>query len=170
MSSARMRTWWNRQRLPLLIVQGVLASELTDAADFVVPGATCAEKEASYTNDQGRLQGTVRALAPPGEAMEDWQIVRNLGRALGVALDYSSAADVRAGIEARFAESAALAGIADFTFGRLVPLHNWLQGSNPSERWKWDSMFQDLPPVKGDVDPSALPPPPGIIPLKEIKP
>ena len=26
---------------------------------------------------------------------------------------------------------------------------HWLQASNPSERWKWDFMFQDLPPVKG---------------------
>jgi len=157
------------RRLPLLIVQGVLASELTEAADFVLPGAACAEKDACYTNDQGRLQGAVRAIAPPGEALEDWQIVSNLARALGVALDYSSAADVRADIAARFANRG-LAGISGFTFGRLVPLRNWLQASNPSERWKWDSMFQDLPPVKGEVDPSALPKPPGVIPLKEIKP
>ena len=31
---------------------------------------------------------------------------------------------------------------------RPVPARNWLQASNPSERWKWDFMFQDLPPVK----------------------
>ncbi len=46
---------------------------------------------------------------------------------------------------------------------------NWLQASNPSERWKWDFMFQDLPPVKGNVDPSSLPMPAGAIPLKEVK-
>jgi hypothetical protein len=34
-------------------------------------------------------------------------------------------------------------------FTRPVPARNWLQASNPSERWKWDFMFQDLPPVKG---------------------
>ena len=46
---------------------------------------------------------------------------------------------------------------------------HWLQASNPSERWKWDFMFQDLPPVKGAVDPSSLPLPPGAIALKEVK-
>jgi hypothetical protein len=34
-------------------------------------------------------------------------------------------------------------------FTRPVPAGSWLQASNPSERWKWDFMFQDLPPVKG---------------------
>ena len=39
-------------RLPLLIVQGVLRSDLTAAADFVLPGSTSFEKDAAYTNDQ----------------------------------------------------------------------------------------------------------------------
>ena len=53
-------------KLPLLIVQGVLLNDLARAADFVLPGASYVEKEASYTNEQGRLQGTARAIAPPG--------------------------------------------------------------------------------------------------------
>ena len=60
-------------------------------------------------------------------------------------------------------------GCPTLTFGRVVSGRHWLQASNPSERWKWDFMFQDLPPVKGTVDPSALPLPPGAIPLKEVK-
>ena len=52
-------------QLPLLIVQGVLLTDLARAADFVLPGASSVEKEASYTNDQGRLQGTARAIPPP---------------------------------------------------------------------------------------------------------
>src|SRR5262249_25633886 len=83
-------------RLPLLIVQGVLFTPLARAADFVLPGASSVEKEASYTNDQGRLQGTARAIPTPGEAIEDWQILVKLGSALGLSLDYSSDADVRA--------------------------------------------------------------------------
>jgi len=126
------------------------------------------EKEASYTNGQGRLQGTARAIAPPGDAMEDWQILVNIGVALGVALAYTSAAHVRAGIAAQFGGSG-LEGITALSFGRPVPAPNWLQASNPSERWKWDFMFQDLPPVKGSVDPTALPLPPGAIQLKEVK-
>ena len=38
----------------------------------------------------------------------------------------------------------------ELTFNRPLPARTWLQASNPSERWKWDFMFQDLPPVKGD--------------------
>ena len=54
-------------------------------------------------------------------------------------------------------------------FDKPLEARHWLQASNPSERWKWDFMFQDLPPVKGSVDPSALPLPPGAIALKEVK-
>jgi NADH-quinone oxidoreductase subunit G len=156
-------------KLPLLIVQGVLMTELARAADFVLPGASYVEKEASYTNDQGRLQGTARAMAPPGDAMEDWQIVVNVANALGVELPFASSADLRKKIAAAFADAPGLAGISAVRFAQPMPAKNWLDGSNPSERWKWDFMFQDLPPVKGSVDPSALPMPPGAIPLKEIK-
>ena len=34
-------------------------------------------------------------------------------------------------------------------FTRPIPARSWLQASNPSERWKWDFMYQDLLPVKG---------------------
>src|SRR5262245_52042012 len=69
----------SRGALPLLVVQGVALTELARAADFVLPGASYVEKEASYTNEHGRLQGTAQAIAPPGDAMEDWQILVNLG-------------------------------------------------------------------------------------------
>ena len=83
-------------KLPLLIVQGVLLTALAKAADFVLPGASWVEKDASYMNDQGRLQGAARAIPPPGDAQEDWQILVNVGLALGAALAYtSSAADSR---------------------------------------------------------------------------
>ena len=45
--------------LPLLIVQGVLMTELAEAADIVLPGAAYVEKDAIYTNDQGRPAGCV---------------------------------------------------------------------------------------------------------------
>jgi predicted molibdopterin-dependent oxidoreductase YjgC len=154
--------------LPLLIVQGVLRTNLALSADFVLPGASFVEKEASYTNDSGRLQGTSRVIAAPGDAKEDWQILVELAAALGVAFNYKSAADVRADIVAKHGSSG-FADLAALTFGRPLEAKHWLQASNPSERWKWDFMFQDLPPVKGAVDPSALPPPPGTIPLREVK-
>jgi NADH-quinone oxidoreductase subunit G len=158
-----------RGTLPLLIVQGVVLTDLARAADFVLPGASSLEKEASYTNERGRLQGTARAIPTPGEALEDWQILVNLGVALGVPFGYTTPEQVRADIAARFAGVAGFEGLTTLTFGRPMAARHWLQASNPSERWKWDFMFQDLPPIKGALDPTALPLPPGAIALKEVK-
>jgi NADH-quinone oxidoreductase subunit G len=155
-------------KLPLLIVQSVVSSPLTRAADFVLPGASYAEKEASYTNDQGRLQGTARAMKAPGEALEDWQILVNLSAALGVPFDYSASAQVRADIASRFGDTAGLQGIATLAFARPIPAQHWLQASNPSERWKWDSLYQDLPPTKFSGEPFSTNFA-GVIPLKEVK-
>ncbi len=40
------------------------------------------------------------------------------------------------------------AALTMLTFAKPVSARHWLQASNPMERWKWDFMFQDLPPVK----------------------
>ncbi len=135
-------------KLPLLVVQGVLMTTLAAAADFVLPGAAYVEKDAIYTNDQGRVQAGSRAIAPPGEAREDWFILVNLAGALGLTLPYSSSDDVRRGLAAAM-PGTAYANADQIVFARPVSARNWLQASNPSERWKWDFMFQDLPPVKG---------------------
>jgi len=138
--------------LPLLVVQGVLMTELAAAADFVMPGAAFVEKDAIYTNDQGRVQAAARAIAPPGEAREDWRILVNLASTLGVTLPYSSSDDVRRALAASLGATQAGSAYAQadrIVFARPVSARNWLQTSNPSERWKWDFMFQDLPPVKG---------------------
>jgi NADH-quinone oxidoreductase subunit G len=155
--------------LALLIVQGVVASDLTAAADFVLPGAAYVEKDAIYTNDSGRVQAASRVVAPQGEAREDWQILVNVGRLLGLTLPYESGNDVRRAI------AAALPGTpyaeADrLVFTRPVSARNWLQASNPSERWKWDFMYQDLPPVKGhNVQMEGVPLQGTYIPLKPVE-
>jgi NADH-quinone oxidoreductase subunit G len=153
--------------LPLLIVQGALLTELARAADFVLAGASFVEKEASYTNGQGRLQGVARAIKAPGDAMEDWQILTNLAVALGVRFNYTTAAHVRADIAARFGTVPGLEGITGIQFGRPMPARTWLQASNPSERWKWDFMYQDLPPVKFSGEPFSTNFG-GVIPLRKV--
>ncbi|MFN7917424.1 MAG: 2Fe-2S iron-sulfur cluster-binding protein [Vicinamibacterales bacterium] len=156
-------------RLPLLVVQGVLMTELARNADFVLPGASFVEKDASYTNDQGVLQGTSKAINAPGDAMEDWQVLVNLAAALGVSLGYTASAHIRSDIAARMAGVAPLQGLPGLAFQRPMSAATWLEASNPSERWKWEFLYQDLPPVKGSVDSSALPPAPGVIRLNEVK-
>jgi NADH-quinone oxidoreductase subunit G len=135
-------------RLPLLVVQGVVASALTRAADIVLPGASYVEKDATYTNEQGRVQAAARVLMPPGDAMEDWQILVTAGRALGLALDFTESAHVRAEIARMMEANPAYARLPELPFAPPVQARTWLQASNPSERWKWDFLFQDLPPVK----------------------
>ncbi len=157
-----------RGTLPLLIVQGVLMTNLARIADFVLPGASYVEKEASYTNEQGRLQGTALAINPPGDAMEDWQILVNLGVAFGVPFEYTAAAHVRADIAARYGDARGIEGLTTLAFAQPVNARTWLQASNPSERWKWDFMYQDLPPVKFDGEPFSTNFG-GVIPLKEVK-
>jgi NADH-quinone oxidoreductase subunit G len=139
--------------LPLLVVQGVLMTELARAADVVLPGSCSLEKDGAYVNQQGRLQASAKALAAPGDAQEDWQIFVNLAMALGATLDYTAAAQVRADVSRALAGNPTYAGLAELAFARPVGAKNWLQASNPSERWKWDVMFQDLAPVKFDTPP-----------------
>jgi NADH-quinone oxidoreductase subunit G len=141
-------------RLQHLAVQGVLMTPLAQAADIVLPGASWVEKDASYVNGEGRLQAAARAMAPPGDALEDWQIFVNVGLALGAALTYTSSQEVRADIASALAGNERYAGLTTLAFARPVSARNWLQASNPSERWKWDFMFQDLPPTKFEGRPS----------------
>ena len=138
-----------------LIVQGVLLTDLALAADVVLPGAAWVEKEAAYVNEQGRLQGAARVIPPPGDAQEDWQILVNLGLALGAGISYPGSSQIRSELAAGMAGNGTYAGITTLDFARPVPARTWLQASNPSERWKWDFMFQDLPPVKFAGAPAA---------------
>ena len=142
-------------RLPLLIVQGVLMTALAKAADVVLPGASWMEKDGAFVNGQGRLQAAARAIASPGDAQEDWQIFVNVGLALGASIAYTTSAAVRADLAAAMAGNERYAGLSTLAFAKPVPARHWLQASNPMERWKWDFMFQDLPPVKFAGTPRA---------------
>ncbi len=154
-------------KLPMLIVQSVTISPLVQAADIVLPGACWVEKEATYTNAQGRLQASARVMPPPGEALADVEILLNLGAKVNAGLTSRTAAEIRQEIAAALPDEPALAGLTELTFARPVAARNWLQASNPSERWKWDFMFQDLPPVKF-ADTLERKPARDIIPLTKV--
>ena len=64
-------------------------------ADVILPGAAYTEKSGIYVNTEGRAQMANRAAFPPGEAREDWAIVRALSDALGRKLPYDSLAQLR---------------------------------------------------------------------------
>ncbi len=65
-------------------------------ADVILPGAAYTEKSATYVNTEGRAQQAQLAVFPPGDAREDWKIVRALSAHLGKPLGYDTLADVRA--------------------------------------------------------------------------
>jgi NADH-quinone oxidoreductase subunit G len=64
-------------------------------ADVILPGAAYPEKSGIYVNTEGRVQMAARASFPPGEAREDWAILRALSDVLGRKLAYDSLAQLR---------------------------------------------------------------------------
>jgi NADH-quinone oxidoreductase subunit G len=64
----------------------------------VLPGAAYPEKSATYVNTEGRVQMATRASFPPGDAREDWAILRALSDVLGKRLPYDSLAQLRAAL------------------------------------------------------------------------
>jgi len=59
-------------------------------ADVILPGAAYTEKSGTYVNTEGRVQMGDRAAFPPGDAREDWAIIRALSEVLGRTLGYDS--------------------------------------------------------------------------------
>ncbi len=69
-------------------------------ADVILPGAAYPEKSGIYVNTEGRVQMSERASFPPGDAREDWAIIRALSETLKQKLPYDSLPQLRAAIGA----------------------------------------------------------------------
>jgi len=79
-----------------VIYQGSHGEQGAHCADVILPGAAYTEKSAIYVNTEGRPQMTACAVFPPGEAREDWKIIRALSGVLGKPLPFDSATELRA--------------------------------------------------------------------------
>ena len=75
-------------------------------ADLVLPGAAYAEKHGTYVNTEGRVQRGEKAAFPPGEAREDWSILRAVSELAGKTLPFDSFRQLRAQMIAEFPELA----------------------------------------------------------------
>lgn len=73
-----------------VIYQGSHGDKGANRADVILPGAAYTEKSATYCNTEGRVQMTERAVFPPGEAKEDWKILRALSSRLKKSLSYDT--------------------------------------------------------------------------------
>ena len=74
------------------------------AADLVLPGATYAEKHGTYVNIEGRVQRSERAAFAPGDAREDWTILRALSDLIGKPLPFDRFDQLRAAMIAEVPE------------------------------------------------------------------
>jgi NADH-quinone oxidoreductase subunit G len=81
-------------------------------ADVILPGAAYPEKTGIYVNTEGRPQFAERATFPPGDAREDWAILRALSEAMGAKLPFDSLAQLRAALYAAHPHLAKLDRIA----------------------------------------------------------
>lgn len=81
-------------------------------ADVILPAATYTEKSATYVNTEGRVQMTTRAVFPPGDAKEDWSIIRALSGFVGKALPFNSLPQLRAALYADYPHLARIDVIA----------------------------------------------------------
>lgn len=83
-----------------LIYQGHHGDVTADRADVVLPGAAYTEKDGIYINVEGRVQFSRQAVFAPGQAKEDWKIIRAFSEVHGKALPYNSLQDLRGRIAA----------------------------------------------------------------------
>jgi NADH-quinone oxidoreductase subunit G len=95
-----------------VVYQGTHGDRGAHRADVILPGATYTEKSGTFVNTEGRVQLGERAAFPPGEAREDWAILRALSGALGATLPYDSLGALRAALYAAHPHMAAIDQIA----------------------------------------------------------
>ncbi len=89
-----------------VIYQGHHGDKGAHYADVILPGAAYTEKDAIYVNTEGRAQYAYKAINPPGEAYDDWRIIRDLASHIGYNLQHETITSVRerlSSIKANFA-------------------------------------------------------------------
>ena len=81
-----------------VIYQGHHGDAGAHRADVILPGAAYTEKDATYVNTEGRVQRANLAVQPPGQAREDWRILRALSEVLGQVLPFDNLEQLRQAI------------------------------------------------------------------------
>jgi NADH-quinone oxidoreductase subunit G len=100
-----------------VVYQGHHGDKGAHRADVILPGAAYTEKDATYVNTEGRPQQAYRAIFPPGEAKEDWAIVRALSGALGNPLAFNDLDALRDAMEAAVPHMASIDVLTEAEWG-----------------------------------------------------
>ena len=82
-----------------VVYQGHHGDRRRARADVILPGAAYTEKSGTYVNTEGRVQRGLLAVYPPGEAREDWKILRAFSDMVGHTLPYDTLEALRARLE-----------------------------------------------------------------------
>jgi formate dehydrogenase major subunit/formate dehydrogenase alpha subunit len=80
--------------LDFLVVQDIFLTDTAAVADVVLPAASFAETDGTFTNTERRVQRVRKAVEPPGEARDDWRIVAELSTRLGYPMNYDDPSQV----------------------------------------------------------------------------
>ncbi|MFH1646767.1 MAG: formate dehydrogenase subunit alpha, partial [Chloroflexota bacterium] len=86
--------------LEFLVVSDMFLTPTAEEAAVVLPAASFAEKEGTFTNFEGRVQQVHRAIAPPAGSMADWEIINSIARKMAAPLPYTCPRDIMDEIEA----------------------------------------------------------------------
>lgn len=86
------------EKLDFLVVQDIFLTETARLADVVLPAASFAEKDGTFTNTERRVQRVRKAIEPVGQAKPDWEIICLVATAMGYPMSYGSPAEVMAEI------------------------------------------------------------------------
>ncbi|MBV2358735.1 formate dehydrogenase subunit alpha [Thalassococcus sp. CAU 1522] len=81
-------------QLDHLVVQDIFLTETANYADVILPASAFAEKTGTVTNTNRQVQVARQAVPPPGEAREDWEILVDLARRIGLDWDYDDPREV----------------------------------------------------------------------------
>ncbi|WP_207707966.1 formate dehydrogenase subunit alpha [Heliorestis convoluta] len=82
------------QKLDILVVADIFLTETAELAHVVLPAASFAEKEGTFTNTERRVQSLHKAIEQRGEARPDWKILTELSCRLGYPMNYESPAEI----------------------------------------------------------------------------
>jgi NADH-quinone oxidoreductase subunit G len=82
-----------------VVYQGHHGDRGAARADVILPGAAYTEKNGTYVNTEGRVQRGFLAVPPPGEAREDWKILRAFSQIIAKPLPYDTIEALRARLE-----------------------------------------------------------------------
>ena len=82
------------ENLDFLVVQDIFLTETAMMADVVLPSASFAEKDGTFTNTERKVQRVRKAVSPPGNAREDWRIICDLSARMGVDMSYNDSRSI----------------------------------------------------------------------------